>query len=105
MNTLKDALTASLDELKNGSPINEADPYSIDEQFDRINNKLAAGMPETITEADLLPVVNRLRAQRHHFSQETEKRAEARRKGGTKKTRTTPAKSIAEALTLDMDEI
>lgn len=55
------------------SPLAEAEVLSLDTLFDRINDKLIAGMPETITSDDTTPIVNVLREQRLKFLAEQDK--------------------------------
>lgn len=45
------------------SPLVEATPDSIDELLDRINNHLAAGLPEKVTNESLMKIVEAYRAQ------------------------------------------
>lgn len=92
---LKDALQASL-EAMDSNPLAEADPFSLEEQFDRINAKLAAGMPEAIDEADLLAVVLRLRAARLHFNQEDQRKPPRSTKGTPRRAPKAAAELLAD---------
>jgi hypothetical protein len=86
------------------SPLNEVDPTSLDELFDRVNEKLIAGLPESITADDIRPLVVRLRAQREKFVSEEMRKADAKaaNPGGTRKRKAT---SIAEALDVDVESL
>jgi hypothetical protein len=85
------------------SPLLETDPLSLDELFDRVNSKLAAGLPEAIAEADLDKIVAKLRAQRERYVLEGER---APRKATSSARRNAkPAKSIAEALEVSLDDL
>jgi hypothetical protein len=94
----KAVLRTMLDASVADSPLNEVDEASLDELFDRINRKLIEGMPETITDADLLPIVKRLRAQRVKFALDQASKAAA----GLRKAKPT---SIKQALTADEMDI
>ncbi len=86
------------------NPLREADPASMEELYDRINAKLAAGMPEAITDDDLLPVVNDLIAQRARWQREQTTRAAAgpRRSGRGAATPSAAAKTLLDACDLDI---
>ena len=80
------------------SPLAEADPTSLDELFDRVNDKLDAGLPETITDEDLIPLVRRLQLDRlRHLEMEEVKRA-----GGTR-TRAAPRPRSSATIAADVD--
>ena len=55
------------DQTPTQSPLAEADPNSLDLLFERINSKLCLGLPELITDDDLMPVVLALREARKKF--------------------------------------
>lgn len=76
------------------SPLTEVDPTSLDLLFDRVNQKLISGLPEAITDADLQPLVDTLRAKRLIFIAEQQK-LPAPRGRVVKKA---PATSVADAL-------
>jgi hypothetical protein len=75
------------------SPLSEAQPESLDLLFERINEKLVAGLPEAITDADMLPVVNALRADRLRFIQAQDKLGRA-----PPAPRKTKPKGVADAI-------
>lgn len=70
------ALQGTLDILNESpeaeSPLAEATPDSIDLLFERINQNLAEGLPEKISDSDLLRVVQIYRAQALKWSQDEE---------------------------------
>lgn len=76
--------------LRNGetSPLSEADPKSLDILFERVTAKLVQGLPEPITDDDLLPVLETFRAKRELFlTEQARKESEpkrSRRGSGTK---------------------
>lgn len=55
------------------SPLTEADPLSLDELFNRVNDKLIAGLPEAISVDDTAPLVKILREKRVTFLSEQDK--------------------------------
>lgn len=59
------------------SPLAEADPNSIDLLFERINSKLVQGLPDLITDDDLMPVVLALREARKKFLVEQDRLGKA----------------------------
>lgn len=59
------------------SPLAEADPNSLDILFERINSKLCLGLPELITDDDLMPVVLALREARKKFLVEQDRLGKA----------------------------
>ena len=80
------------------SPLSEADPHSLDELFERINQKLISGMPESITDDDLKPVIIALRAQRvKHLQDQATKAAKP------PKTRQAKPTSVASAIATIVD--
>jgi len=83
-------------------PLSEADPQSLDDLFDAVNAKLVAGMPESITDADIIPVVAALRAQRLKFLQDQDRKASAgpRRSGAGEKRPT--VKQVLDAADIDI---
>lgn len=90
-----------------GSPLLEADPNSLQELFDRVNLKLAAGLPEEITDDMLEPMVLRLRKQRQDYilNGETKPKAAPKPKsaaGGAKRGRPAgPIESIIDGLSAE----
>jgi hypothetical protein len=81
------------------SPLKEADPLSLDILFERINQKLAAGLPEQITDDELFPVVLALRKQRSlKIEKDLQKLADG------PKTRKAKPKTIQEALIVQVGE-
>jgi hypothetical protein len=56
------------------SPLTEVDPNaSMDEFYDRLNQKLIGGMPELVTEDDMRPIVANLVSMRAQFLVEQDK--------------------------------
>lgn len=73
------ALEASLADLDGTNPLAEVDPKSLDILWERVTEKLALGLPGEITDASLLLMIQRYRAERLRWTQEEET--------GTKHTR------------------
>jgi hypothetical protein len=90
------------------NPLSEASPESLDDLFDAINSKLVAGLPESITEADITPVVGALRARRLRFLQEQERKTSAGagsggpRRSGVGSKPPTAARAVLDAADLDI---
>ena len=59
------------------SPLTEADPLSLDELFNRVNDKLIAGLPESISTDETAPLVKILREKRVTFLSEQDKLGKA----------------------------
>lgn len=76
------------------SPLSEVESTSLDELFDRVNQKLISGLPESITDADLQPLVDTLRARRLTFIADQQKMPAPRGRAVKK----APALSVADAL-------
>ena len=86
------ALKGSLDLLDGESPLVEADPAAVNELLDRINEKMAAGLPGNITDEELERAVNVYRAMAYKWEQEEQQ----------PKTRNTRKKRVAEAVDIDL---
>ena len=70
------------DNLDRGiSPLQQADPKSLDQWFEAVTANLVAGMPEAITDDQLLPVVEALRAKRLTFLVEQAKKDSEPKRG------------------------
>jgi hypothetical protein len=96
-------MTDQLD-LTGPSPLLEADPLSLDELFARVNQGLAAGLPEEIDDSALEGVIARLRAQREKYVLEGEQPKPAKRAAGKRGSK--PVTSIAQALDdSELDEL
>ena len=65
------------EEHQPASPLAEANALSLDVLFDRVNNKLIAGLPEAITDDEINPVTLVLRKQRLEFLSEQDKQGKA----------------------------
>ena len=77
------------------SPLTEVDANSLEILFDRVNQKLITGLPESIDdEKDLQPMVDIYRARRLVFIAEQQKRPAPRARAAKK----APATSVADAL-------
>lgn len=84
------------------SPLSEVDPNSINDLFERVNNKLVMGMPEAITDEDIMPLVNTLLSQRKTFLSEQDRLGRA----PSAKKKTGPVKSVAEVIhQIDIEEL
>lgn len=80
------------------SPLEEADPKSLDELFLRIDKKLIAGIPREITEFEIESVVEYYLKERIRFVYDLEHNIK------TPKTRSSKPKDLHEALkNLDFD--
>jgi len=77
---LTGALKGALELLETDSPLSEATPDSVDELLDRINQHMADGMPERVTDADLELAVNVFRAQAFRWAQEEQQIKTTRRR-------------------------
>jgi hypothetical protein len=62
------------------SPLSEATPDSVDLLLDEINNAIAEGMPERITDDKLSTLVDLYRSQAYKWSQEQETKKSRPRK-------------------------
>jgi hypothetical protein len=89
--------------IDNGeSPLSQVDPQSLDIYFERVNNKLVMGVPETISdEDDLSPMVAILRAKRLTFLQEEAKKIAAGPRRRSPKKATSVAQVIQDLSELD----
>lgn len=67
----------SEEKAQTASPLAEAEALSLDTLFDRVNNKLIAGMPEAVTDDEINPVTLVLRKQRLEFLSEQDKQMKA----------------------------
>lgn len=96
-NPLTEALKGSLEAIDSGteSPLSEATPDSVDILLDRIKDHLVAGMPEKISDSDLLQAVRIYRAQALKWGQEEQKKREA---GPRKRRSTVEAIDISDLL-------
>jgi hypothetical protein len=75
------------------SPLLEATPDSVDELLDRVNSCFVEGLPEKVTDSDLLRLVEIYRSQALRWTQEEE----------IKKTKTKRAASRAPVEAVDID--
>lgn len=87
------------------SPLNEVEVESVDELFDRVNDKLIAGVPETITADDIRPLVLRLRAQREKFVHDQNNKEMTKRDRVATGPKGRKAVSVQEALAVDVDDL
>jgi len=55
------------------SPLKEADPQALQILFDRVNDKLVTGVPESITDEDIMPLVKIFRDDRKVFLSEQDR--------------------------------
>ena len=82
------------------SPLSEAQPDSFQELFERINEKLAMGLPEQIDISDIAKMVDVLRNQRKVFLSEQDRLGRAppaRRKA--------KPQSVQQALEVEVDDL
>lgn len=90
---LKTMLTASV----NGNPLEEISPHSLDELFQRINDKLAMGLPEAIEETDIEKMVDIFTLRSAQFlAEQSAKNAQEPRKRASK----AKPQNLSEALDL-----
>lgn len=83
--TLLAGFRAALDaETSLEAPLTAADPHSIDDFLDRINEDLAAGMPQKITPERLKTMVNLFRVQAANWEMEQQKEKTSSRGSGKK---------------------
>ena len=80
------------------SPLKEADPNSLQILFDRVNDKLIAGVPEAITDDDIMPIVKIFREDRKIFLSEQDKLGRA---PGKRKARPTSVAQVIQDINVD----
>lgn len=91
-----------MSDVKNGtaSPLAEADANSLQLLFDRVNEKLIRGMPETIdNDTEIMPIVLRLREERLRFLAEQDRLGRA-----PAAPRKAKPKSVADAIAIQISD-
>ena len=85
--------------MPNGdSPLKEADPNSLQILFDRVNDKLIMGLPEAITDEDLMPLVKIFRDDRKTFLVEQDRLGKA---PGRRKAKPTSVAEVVQDINVD----
>jgi len=89
------ALQGTLNMLnEQGSPLAEATPDSVNELLDRVNSAFAEGLPERLTDATLLRLIQIYRAEALRWQQDEQKK--------TTRVSKTSRRPLGEVLDLDL---